>query len=619
MNKIININLAGRLIPIDEQAYELLNNYITRLKNFFAREQGGDEIVRDMEDRIGELFQDKLKKGASCIMAEDIKDMMDIMGSPEQIEHETGDDRLAQEDVAKGTDKEQQAYTKTSRLSLARNKKDKILGGVCGGLANHFNIDPIILRIAMVLITLAWGSGLLIYLLLWLILPERAEEISITRKRLYRNPAQKVVGGVCSGIAAYTGVDPIIPRVIFAAPLLGLIFFGVLNSNIFFFPVFLGGLPTLVLLYIILWASLPEATTIAEKLEMRGEKVDVQSLSHAIKTSEPAKTSQPKRPVLVRLFSILVKLFVFLVLTFILIVLAGVLIAVVAALGGIAVSSYFALPFSGLVTDTETQKWVLWISVILAVSIPFIAIIRLLVKMVTGRPYAGKKWLNAVLATLFILGIFGLFWVGSAIGTDFAVPYSRSYTIPIQQPANDTLIIRQTIQEGNNLVLNDSWEQDWDESNKGFRFRDDSTIALSNIRIRFQTSPDSLYHIIAKKAAQGRNYNRAKMFAEALDLKYEQVGNTIYIPNDFLLTQGHPFRGQKLTIEVQIPVGKVFRTENCEHSFIKPRTIKTSKGHFRYIPNNTYTIDNGTYYEMKTDGPVEVNADHTTEDTDQLY
>src|SRR5690606_27641050 len=110
---------------------------------------------------------------------------------------------------------------------------------------------------------------------------------------------------------------------------------------------------------------------------------------------------------------------------------AGVLVAVVAALGGIAVSSYFALPFSGLITDTETQKWVLWISVILAVSIPFIAIIRLLVKMVTGRPYAGKKWLNAVLATLFILSIFGLFWVGSSIGTDFAVPYSRSYSIPL--------------------------------------------------------------------------------------------------------------------------------------------------------------------------------------------
>src|SRR6218665_868944 len=96
MNKIININLAGRLIPIDEAAYDQLRDYLNRLKVFFSREQGGDEIVRDMEDRMGELFQDKLKKGSPCIMADDIQDMIKIMGSPEQIESEAGEEEAPQ-------------------------------------------------------------------------------------------------------------------------------------------------------------------------------------------------------------------------------------------------------------------------------------------------------------------------------------------------------------------------------------------------------------------------------------------------------------------------------------------------------------------------------------------
>ncbi len=63
MNKIININLAGRLIPIDEAAYDQLRDYLNRLKLFFSREEGGDEILRDTGGRASaNLFRDKLKK-----------------------------------------------------------------------------------------------------------------------------------------------------------------------------------------------------------------------------------------------------------------------------------------------------------------------------------------------------------------------------------------------------------------------------------------------------------------------------------------------------------------------------------------------------------------------------
>lgn len=613
MNKIININLAGRLIPIDESAYDQLRDYLNRLKAFFSREEGGDEILQDMEDRIGELFQDKLKKNAPCITSEDIREMIAVMGSPEQIENEAGEEVPPKQEQQK-TRSESQAGT-TSRRSrhLYRSKKEQMVGGVCGGLASYFNIDPTIVRIAIALITLAWGTGLIVYLVLWALLPEAEEEPNIPRRRLYRNPRQKVVGGVCSGIAAYANIDPIIPRVIFAAPLLGIVFFGILDNGIFFFPLLVGGLPTLVLLYIILWASLPEATTVAEKLEMRGEKVDVQSLSQAIKAND--ETQVPvKRSGIRSLFSLLIKIFVFVILGIILLTLASVIVAVIAAFFGLAASSVFVFPLTGLITENDHQKWILWICVALTLIIPFIAVIRLLVRLVTGREKKNNKWLNTTLSVLFTAGIFGIFWVGSSILRDFKTSYRKTYPLALSQPANDTLIITQ-------MIMDDGGEADSDESwdNDGIRFRDDSTIAISNLSLRISKSPDSLYHLEVQKGAHGKNSRAAQALAEQLEFVYKQDGNVLYLPKDFILPKGQPFRGQKMKVELQVPEGKVFKTENLVDNYYTDRSFVVRRGKFRYESRNYQSWDDESYYKMGKDGPVdedERNKDTDNKDTD---
>lgn len=97
MNKIININLAGRLIPINEPAYESLSSYIEVLTQYFSKEEGGDEIVHDREDRIGELFQEKIKKGLVSISVKEVEEIKEIMGSPEQIVDEAGSEESIEE------------------------------------------------------------------------------------------------------------------------------------------------------------------------------------------------------------------------------------------------------------------------------------------------------------------------------------------------------------------------------------------------------------------------------------------------------------------------------------------------------------------------------------------
>ena len=86
MKKIININLSGRVIPIEDSAYEKLQAYVESLRRYFASEEGRDEIINDIESRIGELFQERISKGATCITDDDVKAIIKSMGNPEDFE-----------------------------------------------------------------------------------------------------------------------------------------------------------------------------------------------------------------------------------------------------------------------------------------------------------------------------------------------------------------------------------------------------------------------------------------------------------------------------------------------------------------------------------------------------
>lgn len=611
MNKIININLAGRLIPIDESAYDLLRDYLTRLKTFFSREKGGDEIVRDMEDRMGELFQDQLKKGKPCIMANDIEHMISIMGSPEQIENEAGEEEATgstESGSSHFNSKDNKSSYTTKDKHLSRSSNDSMIGGVCGGLASYFNIDPTIVRVAFVLIGIAWGSGIIAYLALWAILPEKQNSVPNIKRRLYRDPGHKVVGGVCAGIAAYANVDPIIPRVIFAAPLLGVIFFNSINSNLFFIPVFAGSIPTLALLYIILWASLPKATTVAEKLEMRGEKVDVHNLNQAMKGAETSKSINDDKSGLAKVLSILIKVFVFFVLGTILLTLAGVIIAVIVAMFGVATSSFFLFPFSGLVTENETLRTLLWVCIIATLLIPFIGIIRLLVNVITGRKRSSAKWLSTSLSVLFVAAIFGLVWIATSIATDFKTSYTKTYNLPMTQPNSDTLYVRQMVIDNQGVVGDNDWDNEfnerWHHGDDAIRFRDDSTIAISNLNLHFTNSPDSNFHLLIQKSANGKNSGRAQVLAEALNFNYRQDGNVLVLPNDFTLPHNQPFRNQKISIEIQVPQGKVFKTENINPDFYTNRVLRVRKGNFSYNSEDMPSWNDNEFYKMEKDGPV---------------
>src|SRR6187549_2907379 len=136
MKQVININFQGRVVPIEVTAFDLLKSYTESLNRHFANEEGKEEIINDIESRIGELFQERITKGATCITDDDVHAIIKNMGRPEEFE--SMDDTQAQPGAAAAAEEQSTAGNsqQPGNKRLCRDEEDKVLGGVCCGLAN---------------------------------------------------------------------------------------------------------------------------------------------------------------------------------------------------------------------------------------------------------------------------------------------------------------------------------------------------------------------------------------------------------------------------------------------------------------------------------------------------
>lgn len=156
MKKAIQINLAGTVFHIDDNAYELLRNYLNSVERKLSRDPGAPEVIQDLESRMAELFTEKLKPHREVISIQDVREVLETLGGPGEI---GGSERRY------GSDRFNRRYKR-----MYRDPDDKPIGGVCSGLAYYFNTDPLLIRILFV-IGLFVGFGFLLYLVLWIALP----------------------------------------------------------------------------------------------------------------------------------------------------------------------------------------------------------------------------------------------------------------------------------------------------------------------------------------------------------------------------------------------------------------------------------------------------------------
>lgn len=301
MKKTISINISGILFHIEEDGYDTLRKYLDTISRHFSGYKDSKEILSDIENRIAEIFLSYLKNNNQVITAANVDKLIEKMGTIEDFraadEKEETEEQTSKDDFYKYVtppSPEAGGYKK-----LMRMENNKILGGVCAGIAHYFSIDPLWTRLITILLLFSGsfriesdsfdfspyddfhfslnfgGLALIAYIVLWIILPvsyEITEDKNI--KKLFRNPDDKVLGGVASGLSAYFGVEPLYIRLAFVL------------------LTFAGG--SGLLIYLILWIITPVASSITERIKMKGGEITLDSIDSTIKETSNPIPPQPE-------------------------------------------------------------------------------------------------------------------------------------------------------------------------------------------------------------------------------------------------------------------------------------------------------------------------------------
>lgn len=469
MKKTLNINLAGRVFHIDEDAFDRLESYLSALKQQFSRTEGGNEIIADIENRMAELFAERLEDTRQVIENADVGAVISILGNPSDFA-EAGADEV----------------------------------------------------------------------------PPAAEAYHSTGKRIYRDPDNRVLGGVAAGLAAYFNIDPLWIRILF----LILLFTG---------PGFL--------IYIIMWIIIPRAQTTAEKLRMRGEPVNVSTIQRSIRdemksVEESAHKYTGKSShragdffrdlgkfildALRLIFRFVFKLLglAFLILGFTL------LISLIAALftksihiSGVHYGLNDALEFLHLLTVDGSHHSLIQAGFLLCIAGPVLLIIYLGIRILFNLdPLTGTS--RSALGLLTLTG-FILLAVGAAkLGLEFSE--EGEYTRQVELPQHEHYLLRASDDSLSQHFL-EHYKQHW-KPGEGWQ-----AFNLVEMNVHQSTTGQAYLEIFSESQGNGRK--EARKNAERIRYVPETRDSVIELPLYYLLTDEERFRAQRIDVRLYLPEG----------------------------------------------------------------
>lgn len=589
MKKVININFQGRILPIEEMAYENLKNYIESLSAYFEKEEGKDEIINDIECRVAELCEDRLKKGAVCITEDDINLIIESIGRPADFEAQDGFEAQSSSGNSNFSSSQNEGQNNWDNMRpkrLYRDEQNKVLGGVCSGIANYFGLEPLLVRILWIFLI---GVNILGYLILWIAVPSSSvKEIGGVKKRLFRDIENKVIGGVCAGLSKYFGIKVWIIRILFLIPFIRLVFnFREIHLFQFWdapdFPNFLDITfsPGSVFIYIVLWLVLPEAKTSADKLEMVGEKVDLNSIKntiqndmegfskraqgwgsdlknkyqtdHASNTKNGASTHPPeKRKGIVyyigRIITISIKAFVYFIL--------GIIgISLLAALFGIGVAATAVMPLRKFLLEDGAQIWSVYGALLFFVWVPIIGIVTAVVRKLAGYKKA-NVWVRSSFVALWVVGWVLLFYFGSSLGHSFSkhnVPEEQ--TVALANPAVDYLEVTASPKMK-------YYEDRWFQISPFDAFSDEDTVFVRNLRIRIVQSKTDSFQVKVVKLSNGKTIQNANELASKINFDLTQQDSLVFLDRGIAINKKDKFRNQHIIMTIAVPLGKRIKITN---------------------------------------------------------
>ncbi len=479
MKKAIKINLSGIIFHIDEDAYDRLKKYLDAISSYFSDQEESKEIINDIEARIAELFEEKKTKEEDVVNIDMVNEVIEIMGNPEDIA-DTGEEIPGD-----------QKYSRSSRTK---------------------------------------------------------------NKRLYRDPDNSVISGVCGGLAAYFNIDPVIFRLLFV------------------FVFFFGGAS--LLLYVILWIVLPKAETAAQKLEMRGEAVNVSNIEKKVKkefeaAKENVKAAANSETVkktknaagdffssLGQVFLVFIKVILIIIGTSLVLGGIGIIIALISGtfvgLHFLPFGPYdfslgeFLAPFSDPVSIT-----LLVISLTLLFLIPVVAMVYGLIKLIFSIKTKNKGlaigattlWVVALLTTIGVIGI-------------ESNNYSKngsSLTKNTLTLDSDTLIVNVNTLQKKDLNQYILFDFDLDDE---WLFTEDLDRIYGKINLDIERSKTGMTYIEIDKRSKGKSWENADENAANLNYNFSTLSSEVELDPYFYIEGDEKWRFPRIELTVYLPEGK---------------------------------------------------------------
>ena len=560
MKKTLSINIAGFVFHIEEDAFATLDAYLKSIHAYFASFEGSKEIIADIESSIAEKFwnirETEKTEAISQVHVDALIASLGTIADFKQVEEE--------EDKKEGyTAPKTEGGPKIFRRDITRKK----LGGVAAGIARYFEVDPIWVRLILLALLSAsfplFHLGNIVfwaYIIIWAAIPgEMNSDDDKSYRKFYRDPEKKVIGGVMAGIAAYTGWDVGLLRV------LAVLSVGLFGSG--------------VIAYIVILAITPEAKSMKDKMEMTGEPITLENIENNIKKSiQPDETEENGLTKVLlfpfRLFAIIFKALKgpLNVIRWFVQILVGVILLILGIAFIIVIGALCTLGFTGidqgqlvhmgpLPLYLIAKDFPFWTvpALVLAFLPMFVSIVIAGVSLLANRKFYNKTY-KIVSTTMVIVGWIGLFAAVPFVGRNFqrsasynqvkeiAVSDSTTYVLDIDKKDNETIWQMMLGEKVEEFTFDFEEEEDNNDYNEE-RF--------NRTNIEVEGYDGKSIQVITYAKSQGLTRKEAETNAKMIQYNYLQKGKDLRFDTHFGL-QNSKFRAQRLKVKIMIPYGKSF-------------------------------------------------------------
>jgi len=494
MNKTVSINLAGIFFHIDEDAYEKLQNYFEAIKTSLQNTEGASEIITDIEARVAELFSERIKTSQQVISNREVNEIISIMGQPEDYKI----DKDPVEDAPKKNN------FNNNKRRLFRDPDNSYVGGVSAGFGHYFGIDPLIIRLLWVVLIFGAGTGLVLYLILWILIPAAnttAEKLSMMGKPVNISNIEKKIK--------------------------------------------------------------EEFGSVKESLERVKNSVNNGRLND-LGTNIQSKSRiffEALGDIILLLFNVFIK---FIGLIFVISSIIG-LIGFFISLLTVGVTGIFHFPgldFADLVNSSGLALWLVSVLVLLITGTPIVFMLFLGLSMLSKRVSFFNKYTKFSLLGIWLIALITLIIFGMKQAADYRVDASVTQQSELPITKMDTLYLEMKGNPMYSKYLHRDTDLNiiYDEANT-------KQIYGSDLRLIVKSTKDSIATISVEKIALGVNYVSAQQRAKDIDYNYEFKNNTLYLDGFFLTEIDHKFRGQNVEVILHLPIGSVLYPDENTYSY----------------------------------------------------